>query len=258
MMQTVCPPKTSYKPKRIKARHRLSTLGRRARSRKTHRCSPALSWKFIHLILVCGVECKVTKLKFSSGLIQRWKGSLDSSSSSVCAVRSSGFSAFRFAACLPTLSPTGTLAWVPPLAVPRPRHVAGQEREFRHIVAAAGPRALPREFPHYRHSEWQGRIAHLRLSQTRGCQWYDLKAVCARHANCGRSRSCRTNRPLGELWAWLDQMHMDTCVSKAQHCAYVPSFETRCAARAAFKALPDTGQFLAAEAVQPGNIDEPL
>ena len=153
-------------------------------------------------------------------------------------------------ACAET-PPTGA-SWIPPVAA------AAADRsvllEFRHIAAPVD-RAQPREFPRYEHSSWKGKAAYLRLSQTRGCQWHDLKAVCSRHMNCGRSRSCRSNRPIGELWSWLDFMHSDECLSKATHCAYIPSFETRCAARAFFRSLPDTEQYQAAEAVLPH--DEP-
>ena len=154
----------------------------------------------------------------------------------------------------PFLGPRGSLAWIAPLAHP-PSRAPVAPREFRHIVPPV-VRSAPRQFPHYKHSEWHGKVGYVRLSQTIGAAWHDLKAVCARHAGCGRSRSCRSARPLGELWAWLDYMHDDTCITKAHHCAYQPSFEVRCRARAAFKALPDVAEFLAAEAVLP-NVDEP-
>eukprot|EP00971_Amphidinium_carterae_P134615 2668054-Amphidinium_carterae.1 len=83
-----------------------------------------------------------------------------------------------------------------------------------------------------------------------------MKAVCTRHANCGRSRSCRNNRPIGELWAFLDFMHSPQCVTKADHVSYVPSHQTRLECRGRFKSLEGVAEFLEAEAVIRG-IDEP-
>ena len=144
-------------------------------------------------------------------------------------------------------------SWVPPARRPQP-----ETRPFRSLGPSEAPRRLPRQFPHLLHSSWNGRQAYLRLSDTYGCNWQDLKAVCGRHPNCGRSRSCRVNRPIGELWAWLEQMHDPGCLSKAHHCAFIPSFEQRTAARAMFKSLPseDVRSFLAAEA-DGGGVDEP-
>ena len=150
------------------------------------------------------------------------------------------------------------MPWIPPMPASSDhlRRVAAP-RPFRHISAPLGPRSIPRQLPHYKHSEWRGKEAYLRVSQTIGTSWFDLKAVCSRHPQCGRSRSCRAARPLGELWAWLSFMHSESCSTKAAHCAYQPSFEARCAARAQFKGLPNVEEFLAAEAVLADGSDEP-
>ena len=153
--------------------------------------------------------------------------------------------------CCKGESASSQAVWVPP------RRALPAMRDYR----ALGPRLTPalprREFPHMPHSDWQGRTAYVRLSQTHGCAWSDLKAVCTRHPLCGRSRSCRQNRPIGELWAWLSFMHSPSCTSKAVHSQHVPSFEDRVAARSAFKALgPVVQEFLNAEAVLEG-VDEP-
>ena len=142
--------------------------------------------------------------------------------------------------------------------MPPARRQLQRLRPFRPLGPREVPRRPPRQFPHVVHSSWRGRSSYLRLSATYGCSWKDLKAVCSRHANCGRSRSCRANRPVGELWAWLSQMHDPSCLTKSDHCAFVPSLAQRRDARAAFKSLqPEVVQaFLAAEA-DGGGVDEP-
>ena len=143
-------------------------------------------------------------------------------------------------------------AWVMPAARP----LQGP-REYRPL----GPRtAEPRQrraFPKVVHSTWQGRDAYLNLSEPYGASWKDMRAVCARHPNCTRSRSCRSNRPIGELWAWLNYMGDDSCLSKQDHSSYDPPLATRIAARAAFKSLPEAKLWLDAEATFTG-VDEPV
>ena len=161
--------------------------------------------------------------------------------------------------CPPACCLTGGHVWVPP-AGPSPQAKAAlpvPAAKARVLAPLQGERAAPRVFPHFQHSVWAGRPSYFRLSRTHGCDWCDLKAVCSRHPSCGRSRSCRSNRPIGELWAFLDFMHDPSCTSKAAHVAYRPSFETRVEARARFKALGNSAEVLNAEAVLADGSDEP-
>ena len=142
-------------------------------------------------------------------------------------------------------------SWVPPAPA-----LQGGLALSREGLRMPENRREARSFPHYDHSAWNGRMAYLRLSQTYGCGWQDLKAVCTRHPQCGRSRSCRSNRPLGELWAWLNFMSHPSCISKAVHASFQPDFDTRARARAHFKSLPGVSEYIAAEATMEG-VDEP-
>lgn len=113
--------------------------------------------------------------------------------------------------------------------------------------APDGPRRDRRApFPKIIHSVVGSKQSYLRLSQTVGNAWSDMRAVCGRHAACSVSRSCRIHRPVGYLWAWLDAA--DACVSKEEHVAFVPDFATRRAARDVFSAIPGTEDWLQAEA----------
>lgn len=113
--------------------------------------------------------------------------------------------------------------------------------------APDGPRRDRRApFPKIIHSVAGSKQSYLRLSQTVGNAWSDMRAVCGRHAVCSVSRSCRIHRPVGYLWAWLDAA--DACVSKEEHVAFVPDFATRRSARDVFSAIPGTEDWLQAEA----------
>ena len=100
-----------------------------------------------------------------------------------------------------------------------------------------------------------GTESYLRLSQTANCAWMDIRAVCGRHVNCTRTRSCKSARPLGELWAFLNAAA--DCVTKAHHSAYVPDYATRLAARRQVAMQPAAQQWLDAEARIPGCTEEP-
>ena len=135
-------------------------------------------------------------------------------------------------------------------ALPKPR-------AYRPLGPRLAPTRQRRAFPKITYGFWQGREAYLNLSEPYGASWRDMRAVCARHTGCSRSRSCRSNRPVGELWAWLMFMESDACLTKQDHASYDPCLATRIAARAAFKAKAGTQPWLDAEASLPG-IDEPM
>ena len=111
-------------------------------------------------------------------------------------------------------------------------------------------------FPKMVHSVHAGKEAYLRLSTTIGASWCDMRAVCAVHAGCTLSKSCRTRRPVGHLWAWLQRAA--DFPSKADHKGCTPTFEERCAARLAFTGLEGAEEWLQAEASpNAGEGDEP-
>ena len=134
---------------------------------------------------------------------------------------------------------------------PRPGRVLGPQAPGRR------PRTM---WPKLHHSfAADGTESYLRLSQTAGCEWMDIRAVCGKHHNCTRTRSCKAARPLGELWAFLDfsQHGGADCATKAQHAAFQPDFATRLAARRRLASLADSAQWLDAEAIVPGCAEEP-
>ena len=101
-----------------------------------------------------------------------------------------------------------------------------------------------------------GQCSYLRLSVTWGKQHSDCKAVCYLHEGCGRSRSMRMSRPIGELWAWLE--YGMTAKDKAEHVLYEPPLSARTSARASFESIGDAAaEFLAAEAGGIG-LGEPM
>lgn len=109
-------------------------------------------------------------------------------------------------------------------------------------------------FPKIVHSVWgEGqRQSYLRLSQTLGATWSDMRAVCGRHQTCSLSKSCRSQRPIGWLWAWLNHGSEDGCVTKADHKAYVPTWEERQEARNEFMGIDGVDDWFAAEPEAPG------
>ena len=72
--------------------------------------------------------------------------------------------------------------------------------------------------------------SYMRLSQMIGNTWEDIRGVCARHG-CTMSRSCRTNRPIGEVWAWLKYGCSPQCDTKQKHVDYVPDLTAKRKAR---------------------------
>ena len=117
--------------------------------------------------------------------------------------------------------------------------------------ADADPRAAPvfvqricrkSAWPKMLHSQHGGANSVLRLSQTWGCEHWDMRASCAR---CGATltQGCRDVRPLGALWSWLDYQ----CTSGEQHRTHRPSFAERHAARLRFEGLPGSTQWCTAE-----------
>ena len=140
------------------------------------------------------------------------------------------------------------------------------------VRPAAGPGPLPqlprslhsaavrrdrRDVPKIEIGNWKGSALYLNLTQTYGCSWLDMRAVCKRHETCSLSRSCRQARPLGLLVAWLQYGMLDSCRTKAQHRSYNPSHEQRVQARNWFKSLPGSEEWLSAEAPQSEGPEEP-
>ena len=104
-----------------------------------------------------------------------------------------------------------------------------------------------------------GKEHYIRLSQTLGADWQDMRGVCAVHGNdCSLSRSCRSKRPVGQVWAWLEYGAIPG-ITKQHHKTYRPDKATRHAARRRFaSAYPDAGQWFEAEAdPNPGSESEP-
>ena len=74
-----------------------------------------------------------------------------------------------------------------------------------------------------------------------------MKAVCGKHPGCGWSQSCRSNRPVGKLWAWLGYAHEPLCDNKAEHKAYKPPFDECKDARHVFSAMVGSNHWLEKE-----------
>ena len=102
-------------------------------------------------------------------------------------------------------------------------------------------------WPKILHSQNElGQRCFLRLSTTWGNTHQDMRAVCIHHgSHCSKSRSCKFERPVGRLWAWLNAGA--AIGSKEDHAKYVPTLEDRTLARLEFENLPDTREFLDAE-----------
>ena len=98
--------------------------------------------------------------------------------------------------------------------------------------------------------------SYLRLSQTLGADHHDFRAVCKLHGQCQKSKTGRTARPLGSLWAWLGGA--SNFGNKEDHQSFVPSYEARRGARVVVAALDGSEDFLNAERAQrPGEDVEP-
>ena len=139
---------------------------------------------------------------------------------------------------------------------PAPPHLVG---DVVRAVCQPAERRPRRSAPKVEIGSWQGRSLYLNLTQTYDTSWHDMRAVCLRHAGCMLSKSCRTQRPVGLLTAWLQQALKPECNSKELHRSFVPSREERQAARSQFKTLPLSHLWLEAEAPQPvGAPEEPF
>ena len=74
-----------------------------------------------------------------------------------------------------------------------------------------------------------------------------MRADCRAHTICSKTHGCRTGRPIGELWAWLE-FGSRPGVSRDQHRVHAPAFDVRQAARLECLALEGSDEFFAAEA----------
>ena len=131
----------------------------------------------------------------------------------------------------------------PPLPPPAADPLAGPAA----VMAYGAHRDRRAAFPKMMHSLWQGRESYLRLSETFGCTWKDMRGVCKRHDTCTLSVSCRKKRPIGKIWAWLNYSLDPSCRTKEDHKGYMPSYEERCAARNEFLHLEGNEDWLEAE-----------
>ena len=101
---------------------------------------------------------------------------------------------------------------------------------------------------HSQHGPRDGHRSYLRLAQTRGHDWFDMRSICRAHGpNCTRQMSCRSARPVGHLWAWLE-FGSQPGVTLQQHKEFRPSHEQRQQARSLFLLLDGADEWLAAEA----------
>ena len=130
----------------------------------------------------------------------------------------------------PPMAPAPEL---PPLPPP-PLGPAGPRRERRYVF----PQLL------YAVCPISMRKSYVRLSQSHGATWHDMRAICGRHRDCYISRSCRAAHPLGFLWVWLG-MEAD---SGPEHKALGPDAELEHRARDAVSARADAGEWLDTEA----------
>jgi len=75
-------------------------------------------------------------------------------------------------------------------------------------------------FPQLHHSWFEDngkrKENYMRLSQPKGKPWMDIHGRCARHDH-QLSRSCRSARPIGEVWAWLTFGMRPECKTKDDH-----------------------------------------
>ena len=128
-----------------------------------------------------------------------------------------------------------------PFDLPPPRAPVSHARP-------SGPhRAWRQSFPQmvYSMSEEGRQKTYLRLSVTAGKAWCDMRGVCGLHG-CTFSRSCRSARPVGLIWAWLAEA--SNCISRDAHVAFRPSLALRRSRRAEFELLDGSSEWLRAEA----------
>ena len=151
-----------------------------------------------------------------------------------------------------------------PPEAPAPEPPEAPAPELPEAPAPEPPAGLPRrprrpQFPRLQHSihPESGKTSFIRLSQTAGREWKEMRAYCATHEDCYISRSCRVARPLGVLWAWLDAHSRPDCGSARLHKDFVPDYDDRCRARTIAEGHPDAAEWVQAEAGEPGD-PEPL
>ena len=117
--------------------------------------------------------------------------------------------------------PSPVVAPPPP---PPPTPPGGEGRSRRAFVPR---RDRVSAWPKVLHSvNERGQHANIRVSQTWGKAHMDARAICVHHGrSCTLTRSCRDDRPLGKLWAWLDYGLIAS--SHEDHKAFQPSLEQR-------------------------------
>jgi hypothetical protein len=115
-------------------------------------------------------------------------------------------------------------------------------------------------FPQAKHPLNNG---YMRVSQTIGKDFKDIRGVCWRHPVCTLSRQCKPaspvvrGRPIGLVWSFLESAHM--YATKDQHKMAIEewgSLERRTAARTSFHAHPKRAEYDEAEYLHV--VGEPL
>ena len=122
-----------------------------------------------------------------------------------------------------------------PEAAEHPAPADGVAPRAPPVFAAARAARRPK-FPTIVYEEVAGRQSLIRLSSPLGKAWYDIRGVCGWHDGCTLSKSCRTARPLGLVWAWLARA--SEYETKDEHKEYIPSLE-ECAAASLDASLKD-------------------
>jgi hypothetical protein len=102
---------------------------------------------------------------------------------------------------------------------------------------------------------YPGTNGYIRLSQTRGSDFWDMRSVCHKHPGCLVSRRCKTDprtpakgRPLALLWSFLAAA--DEYSTKDEHTAAIKSwgsFQRRSASRRELIADPRAKRWLECE-----------
>ena len=125
-------------------------------------------------------------------------------------------------------------------------------------------------YPRLKHTLPDGEFGRheIRLVQNEELGWYDITAYCSYHRGCKKSRTVREGRrlaqgrPLGYLWAWLQQAPNFTCpMAQKDHFSDKVSqqLEVRQAARREATTVPGVEAWLRAERpCRDGEPDEPV
>lgn len=87
------------------------------------------------------------------------------------------------------------------------------------------------------------KMCYLRLSQTRGVEHHDMRSVCG-ICTATKSLTCKSNRPIGILWAWLK---FDCRGNRGHHKAEEPSPEECQLAREEVYGIPESKSWFDAE-----------